>query len=147
MTQLIVTEAAKAVGKDRKTLYRHIKEGRLNATKNHDNQAVVDVAELIRVYGPLRRYPESLTQGGTVLIPPSETGQQDAAPPAETGLLREMLEIQRKTIDELRADREAMQGQMATLMETVAKVTALLEDKRERKPEPKGFWARLFGGG
>ena len=34
MTQISISEAAKLVGRNRKTLYRAIKEGRLSATQN-----------------------------------------------------------------------------------------------------------------
>ena len=48
-----ITDAALMVGLNRKTLYRHIKEGRLSATVTATGKRQVETSELMRVYGPL----------------------------------------------------------------------------------------------
>lgn len=53
MTLLTVADAARQVGKSRQTLFDKIKRGQLSATVNHDGNKVIDVSELIRVFGPL----------------------------------------------------------------------------------------------
>lgn len=52
-TLLTVAEAAKRVGKSRQTIFEKIKRGQLSATVNHDGNKVVDVSELLRVFGTL----------------------------------------------------------------------------------------------
>lgn len=52
-TLLTVADAARQVGKSRQTLFDKIKRGQLSATVNHDGNKVIDVSELIRVFGPL----------------------------------------------------------------------------------------------
>lgn len=52
-TFLTVAEAAKRVGKSRQTVFDKIKRGQLSATVNHDGNKVVDVSELLRVFGAL----------------------------------------------------------------------------------------------
>ena len=49
--RLNVTDAAKAVGKSRATLYRHHKLGKLSWDKSSTDQPMIDVSELQRVYG------------------------------------------------------------------------------------------------
>lgn len=49
--QIPVSEAAKLVGLNRKTLYKHIKSGKLTATTALTGQRQVETSELIRVYG------------------------------------------------------------------------------------------------
>ncbi|QOQ84772.1 hypothetical protein INP81_24270 (plasmid) [Comamonas thiooxydans] len=52
-TLLTVADAARQVGKSRQTLFDKIKRGQLSATVNHDGNKVIDVSELIRVFGSL----------------------------------------------------------------------------------------------
>jgi hypothetical protein len=51
--QVSISEGARLVGMDRKTLYKHIKSGRLSATRDANNQRQVAISELERVYGEL----------------------------------------------------------------------------------------------
>ena len=53
MPQLTVAEAARAIGKDRSTIHRHVKDGRLSADKDALGRVVIDTSELLRVYGEL----------------------------------------------------------------------------------------------
>ena len=57
MTILSVTEAAKAAGVGKATIYRRLKDGTLTASKQPDGSKGVDTAELIRVYGELKPQP------------------------------------------------------------------------------------------
>lgn len=52
-TFLTVAEAAVRVGKSRQTLFDKIKRGQLSATVNGDGIKVIDVSELLRVFGHL----------------------------------------------------------------------------------------------
>jgi len=52
-TFLTVAEAAVRVGKSRQTLFDKIKRGQLSATVNADGNKVIDVSELLRVFGTL----------------------------------------------------------------------------------------------
>lgn len=52
-TFLTVAEAAVRVDKSRQTLFDKIKRGKLSATVNGDGIKVIDVSELLRVFGPL----------------------------------------------------------------------------------------------
>ena len=54
MTILNVTEAAKAVGVGKATVYRRLKEGTLTVSKLSDGSKGVDTSELIRVFGELK---------------------------------------------------------------------------------------------
>ena len=73
MALVPVSEAAKLCGKDRKTLYRQIKEGKLSATKDETGATKIDIAELVRVYGALRNISDTHDSGNTVAMPHAET--------------------------------------------------------------------------
>lgn len=54
MAQLSVSAAARAVGKDRGTIHRYIKSGKLSVSKNTAGHTVIETAELLRVFGALQ---------------------------------------------------------------------------------------------
>jgi hypothetical protein len=54
MAKLNLSQAAKAVNKNRTTIWRHIKSGKLSADNNRDGLPFVDTSELIRVYGEIQ---------------------------------------------------------------------------------------------
>ena len=54
MPILTITEAAKAAGISRPTLYRRIKSGQLSTVKQPDGTKGVDSSELVRVFGVLQ---------------------------------------------------------------------------------------------
>lgn len=75
MTQLRISEAARLVGRDRKTLYRAIRDGRLSATVDATGERQVDTSELVRVFGEFRGAGDS---GATVSVPQRETDEATA---------------------------------------------------------------------
>ncbi|MEL4382661.1 hypothetical protein AAEI00_20435 [Shewanella algae] len=54
MAKLNLSQAAKAVGKNRVTLWRHINSGKLSSERGRDGNPLVDTSELLRVYGELK---------------------------------------------------------------------------------------------
>ncbi|MGI2103429.1 hypothetical protein ACRN9O_21935 [Shewanella oncorhynchi] len=55
MAKLNLSQAAKVVGKNRVTLWRHINAGKLSAERDRDGNPLVDTSELLRVYGVLKQ--------------------------------------------------------------------------------------------
>ena len=55
MTILTPTQAAKAAGIGRSTLYRYLSKGKLSATQHPKGGRGIDTAELERVFGPLEQ--------------------------------------------------------------------------------------------
>lgn len=74
-----IAESAKLVGINRKTVYKHIRSGRLSATLSATGRRQVETSELMRVYGPLA------TLGDT---PTATTGDTSG----DTNLLARLLE-------------------------------------------------------
>lgn len=129
---LTVAEAAKATGRNRKSIYRDIKSGRLSATVSMDGKKRIAVSELLRVYGEFPADKSHATGGEIVSTPQLETVEdvalkvKVAALEAEVAQLRERLGDKDRNLEDLRASMR------------------LLEHE---KLSQKGFWARLFGGG
>lgn len=57
MAKVSISEAARLTGKSRTTLHRLIKTGELSTCHGARNARMVDVSELIRVFGPLENRP------------------------------------------------------------------------------------------
>jgi hypothetical protein len=54
MTELSISQAARAAGKTRATLYKYIKSGSLSVRTSPAGKKVIDSSELIRVFGELK---------------------------------------------------------------------------------------------
>lgn len=52
MTRVSISEAARLTGKSRTTLHRLIKTGELSTCSGERNAKMVDISELLRVFGP-----------------------------------------------------------------------------------------------
>ncbi|HHF9085632.1 TPA: helix-turn-helix domain-containing protein [Escherichia coli] len=97
-----VTEAAKLAGVTRRTIYRHIKAGKLSASVTGGDNTVIETSELLRVYGVLSQpEPEKVS-----------TGSQENQPEYVTLLLAEMSQL-REQISSLTSKVDELQGQLA----------------------------------
>ncbi|MGC1068708.1 helix-turn-helix domain-containing protein [Pantoea agglomerans] len=106
-TQLNLSQAAEAVGITRRTLYNHIEQGRVTVSRSEKNTRVIDVSELIRVYG-------------TVNLPEKHVPTDSHRKNAQSNFPNEALSAMRKELTEL---RELIQSQQQLL----------LEDKQQRE--------------
>ncbi|MNC00036.1 Helix-turn-helix domain protein [compost metagenome] len=97
-----VSEAAKLAGVTRRTIYRHIKAGRLSASVTGGDNTIIETSELLRVYGVLSQ-PE-----------PDEvsTGSHENQPEYVTLLLAEMSQL-REQISSLTSKVDELQSKLA----------------------------------
>ena len=123
MTQHSINEAARLVSRDRKTLYRAIKEGRLSATVDATGQKQVDTSELIRVFGELRTDGDKSRSRAAVPTPQRET--------PDTTARMALLEA------ELRHARELLESKDAQI-QVLHKALLMLEDRRA--PKSRRLW-------
>lgn len=108
MSQVSISEAARLVGRDRKTLYKDIKSGRLSATQGATGTRQVDIAELVRVYGELVTTGDSRQ---TVENPQQATDQ--------TTELRLRLAVAEAQLEQLRQRLAEKDGHISDLRGTV----------------------------
>ena len=128
MALLSISAAARAAGKDRGTVKRYIKNGKLSCSKNAVGRPVVDTSELVRVFGPL--VGDGASDAGVA-------AQQNA--PADTTaieVLKQQLQAALNREEWLKRQLEAEQERNRELERRMLPPGA---------PEKKGFWARLFG--
>lgn len=161
MAKLNLTEAAKAAGIGRTTLYNHIKEGKISCEVNEKGKKVIDVTELIRVYGEIKnpetsdersveRQTEHDGTGGIVQV----LQEQIKELRKDKENLRQDLEVSRKREEGL---LEILKQQQTLLLPAGSEVKGANEDtarrnkkketsKRRRDSKKRGFFGRLFGG-
>lgn len=140
MTQLSIAAAAKLVSRDRKTLYRLIKDGRLSATQDATGARQVETSELLRVFGELKQL-ETLSETprdsrATVSMPQHET-------PNETVHLA-LLEAELRHARDMLAAKETLLAAKDSQIEDLRNSVRLLEGPRQAVPDPapKGFWTK-----
>jgi hypothetical protein len=114
-------QAAAAVGRDRSTILRAIKAGKLSATRDAaSNGWLIEPAELHRLYAVQPDAQQRNADGTAVLEAKFEAEQ------AKVGLLERSVDDLRRRLDASEAERRAAQAQ----------VTALLTDQRAAPPAP-----------
>lgn len=79
MAKLNISQAAKASGKSRSTIQRHIKNGKLSTSQGAAGNIEVDTAELLRVFGELK-------QNDTPLLHVSDALKCGRKPQHDTGV-------------------------------------------------------------
>jgi 3-hydroxyacyl-CoA dehydrogenase len=122
-----LSQAATATGKDKSTISKAIKKGRISAKKDEKGQWNIDPAELHRVYPPVQqRNKENATTGNRELL------LEIAALKGQIEAASEREKLKDDVLEDLRKDRDQWRRQ----------ATALLTDQRNRNG---GFWSRLFG--
>ncbi len=119
-----VTEAAKLAGVTRRTIYRHIKSGRLSASVTSGDNTVIETSELLRVYGVLSQ-PE---------VEQVSTGSHENQPEYVTLLLAEMLQL-REQISSLTSKVDELQDRLALPAPKRSQDQSVLEWVRERRKE------------
>jgi len=141
-TRLNLTQAAKAAGITRRTLYNHINQGKVTASRDEKNSPVIDVSELIRAYGnvnlPVKKIPTLLHRKNT---------QENYTPDALSDVRKELAELkvaltlmlEDKTARE--EERRRGEDERRQLQEEVKRRGEQLEQEKAR-----GLWSRLFAG-
>lgn len=127
---LSISAAATAAGIDRRTLQRAIKAGRISATVDAAGRRGVDMAELLRVYGPLPGSPQPSPQGLGAALP-------QVAP--EASVVMELVDVLRQQVRQLEAQLHQAQERetrLLTMLEVEQEARRDLEIKL--LPAPSG---------
>lgn len=135
MTILGISAAARAAGVNRSTLQRAIKTGRLSATIDAAGERGIDLAELLRVFGPLRQMPQEDPAAS-----PQPAAPIAAADVTVVDLLREQL----RQAQEREQQAQEREVRLLTMLETAQQVLQAeqqarrdLEQKLLPPPQPQ----------
>ena len=131
--KLNITDASKAIGKPRSTLYRHINKGKVSAEEDGEGNTVIDVSELQRVYGALDLGATGDDTLQNVALQQSATVQSDA----ETEVLRLKLEYAERERDTEKERRERAEHEVERLLSIVEFHARQLAAPQKAPEEPQ----------
>ena len=150
MAKISISEAARLTGKNRTTLHRHIKSGKLSKFLDNDNAPLLDTSELMRVY-PTFKAPVAPQQVAGVLQNNSKQQLATGDATAEIEILKLKLQHAEEKIaieegrrhESERREREA-KDEVNRLLNIVEKHTYLLAAAPEQESVKKSWWQRVF---
>jgi len=122
MALVSISEAAKLTGKSIKTIYRHLGVGKLSFVLNENGNKCVDISELIRIYGPIKKENENVIESNMSHVENNKNN-----------ILRIEIEYLKQLINE-------KNKQISTYERTLT----LLEDKTKEKPPISKKWWQWF---
>ena len=133
MSIVTINEAANLVGKSIKTIYRHIESGKLSCVIDDNGRKVVDMAELVRVYG----LDLSLIEND------NKVSMSDNGNGVENNIIH--LEKEIELLKMLLVEKDKLLNEKDQRNADLKQVLMLLEDKTKIE-QPKQSWiGRLFG--
>ncbi len=124
-----VRQAADMAGISRKTLYSHIKQGKVSAQTNTEGDKVIDHAELLRVYGRQMETPKD-TQ-----VKPKENTDLE---------LKAELDKYKQYVATLVANNKALREQNALLKDMVVDAREREKDTSARYEKTLSIFERLL---
>lgn len=134
MAEVSISAAARLTKKGRSTIQRYVKEGKLSAGRDAAGNPVIDIAELMRVFGSIHAddtgEPVSASQDNTPSMSQAEAAIIDT--------LREELRAAREREEWLKGQLEAEQERSRELERRMLPAGTEATAKRS-------FLARLFG--
>ena len=133
MSIVTINEAANLVGKSIKTIYRHIESGKLSCVIDDNGRKVVDMAELVRVYG----LDLSLIEND------NKVSMADNGNGVENNIIH--LEKEIELLKMLLVEKDKLLNEKDQRNADLKQALMLLEDKTKIE-QPKQSWiGRLFG--
>lgn len=139
---LNLTQAAKAAGITRKTLYLHIEKGLVSVTRHHGKR-FVDVSELIRHYGSVSlpvvkvndvTQSQSMQDSDAISVLNEQIKELKCLIGQQQYVLQDLNELAR-----LKDETDLLREQCKNAFTALENVKSELDAERR-----KGFWARLF---
>ena len=133
MSIVTINEAANLVDKSIKTIYRHIESGKLSCVIDDNGRKVVDMAELVRVYG----LDLSLIEND------NKVSMSDNGNGVENNIIH--LEKEIELLKMLLVEKDKLLNEKDQRNADLKQALMLLEDKTKIE-QPKQSWiGRLFG--
>ena len=123
MSILTFSQATQVANVSRSTIYRYAQEGRINVVRLPNGKRGIDVAELERVFGPLKKLEPSQK------IP----AKQVRTAKTQAGVFQERDEV----VGLLRQQVELLERELTSAKEEKARLLGLLEQRLLESPQGK----------
>ena len=128
MAQFTIAGAARAAGVGRATIQRALQSGRLSATTNEQGERVIDLTELLRVFGPLKQ----CEQPASSITSQLDTGVEQGS----NAVLVEVLREQLRKAEEREQQAQQEKARLLALLEAEQQARRELETKLLPAPRP-----------
>ena len=145
MSKVSISQASRLTNKTRKTIYKYIQDGLLTVSMDTQGKKVIDISELIRVFGEIEM-PEY-----TVVNNPEISNNIHQVTLESIQLIAEK-DVEIARLQSLLAGKDELLNSKNDQIKTLEKSLHLLEDLTNKIPVPatqepvqKGFWKRLLG--
>ena len=145
MSKVSISEASRLSNKTRKTIYKYIQDGLLTVSMDTQGKKVIDISELIRVFGEIEM-PEY-----TVVNNPEISNNIHQVTLKSIQLIAEK-DVEIAKLQSLLSGKDELLNAKNEQIKTLEKSLHLLEDLTNKIPVPttqepikKVFWKRLFG--
>lgn len=129
MAKVSISEAARLTGKSRTTLHRLIKAGELSTCSGARNAKMLDISELLRVFGdiskPVQEQPFEHVAEQRVTVPPAPSEQMVSSLKQEVEHLRTLVSAQESHIDSLKQSLQLLEHK---------------KDMQQPLPPPAKWW-------
>lgn len=141
MSALTTQQAAELTGKNRTTIWRACKNGKISAHRSGEGDFLIEPVELERVYGSLRS-PQPTDALHEDAVQPDVSANETSALHREIELMREHLRSLERDKDDLRTERDRLLG----VIEEQSASVKLLTDERAAttSKKPTSWLGRLF---
>jgi len=123
-----ITEAAKLVKKSRNTMYKYIDTGKLSVERDQFDKPIIQLTELIRVFGPINGVKTDDVQNERSVTVKNDNNEHSSQ--NEIKLLRELLAEKDKRIEDLQ--------------NTIKLIEYRSDNVNDRSEKKRGFLAKLF---
>ena len=145
MSKVSISEASRLTNKTRKTIYKYIQDGLLTVSIDTNGKKVIDISELIRVFGEIEM-PEYTEVNNT------EVSNNIHQVTLESIQLIAEKDVEIARLQSLLAGKDELLNSKNDQIKTLEKSLHLLEDLTNKiavptvqEPAQKGFWKRLLG--
>ena len=145
MSKVSISQASRLTNKTRKTIYKYIQDGLLTVSMDTQGKKVIDISELIRVFGEIEM-PEY-----TVVNNPEISNNIHQVTLKSIQLIAEK-DVEIARLQSLLSGKDELLNAKNEQIKTLEKSLHLLEDLTNKIPVPKtkeptqkGFWKRFLG--
>ena len=145
MSKVSISEASRLTNKTRKTIYKYINDGLLTVSMDTQGKKVIDISELIRVFGKIEM-PEYTDVNNT------EISNNIHQVTFESIKLIAEKDVEIARLQSLLSGKDELLNAKNEQIKTLEKSLHLLEDLTNKIPTPtiqepvkNGFWKRLLG--
>jgi chromosome segregation ATPase len=154
--KLSMEQAATVIGKSKKTIYNHKDRNKFSFDTDEEGKAVIDASELLRVYGNkpeiiqrLKELQEPTNENGSVITPAYTKKSAPSVKESEIvdykiKLVKLEAELEKEKALKMKVEEslDYFKEALEKAQDTAQKVTLLLEDQRNNKPETNNDWQK-----